>query len=230
LEWVLLGERNIADKEIFAKFVKRRKHHVSENFTNGVSTLRIEDGDLTKLGLAITEKLYGVKAGDVIKLLVSGFDLPEGWQPWEEPGSKGKSVSDQLLATLKETTGIDDLDFDKDGDVGILFGSAITFVRAISDPLFVHIYSPILRDVEESPALYARLNDMNANEHLIRFVHRNGNIYGICDISASPYVSEHVAEAFKYFCSIADGMDSLLREEFGGHTTYTETMPSTVKH
>ena len=61
------------------------------------------------------------------------------------------------------------MNFDGDGDIGIRYGSALTFVRLADDPPYVYIYSPILQEVEESTNIFARLNDMNARETLMRF-------------------------------------------------------------
>ena len=141
-----------------------------------------------------------------------------------------ESLAQALLTTLKAETGISELNYDSDGDIGIRYGSAVAFVRLIGDPAHIRIYSPILNDVEESPGMFARLNDINANETLMRFYYQNGVIYGASDISAVPYVSAHVVQAFAYFCKIADGMDSLLQAEFGGRTVFIESMPSLMKH
>jgi hypothetical protein len=146
------------------------------------------------------------------------------------PDDNLEGLSQALLTTLKEETGISNLDYDSDGDIGIRYGSAIAFVRLIGDPLHIRIYSPILRDVEESPGIFARLNDINANETLMRFYYQNGVIYGASDISAVPYVNAHVVQILAHFCVIADGMDSLLQAEFGGRTTFIETMPNSMKH
>ena len=146
------------------------------------------------------------------------------------PDDNQEDISQALLTTLKEETGISELDYDNDGDIGVRYGSAVAFVRLIGDPAHIRIYSPILNDVEESPGMFARLNDINANETLMRFYYQNGVIYGASDISAVPYVSAHVVQAFAYFCKIADGMDSLLQAEFGGRTVFIESMPSSMKH
>lgn len=159
--------------------------------------------------------------------------LPDLGLKIEKPLQRTDSNEDlpqQLLATLKETTGISDLDFDSEGDIGLRYGSAVTFVRLLNDSLYVRIFSPILREVEECPGLFARLNDINANETLMRFIFRNGVIYCVADVSAVPFVSDHIAQAFVHFCAIADGMDSLLREEFGGQTAFDDSMPSSLKH
>jgi len=141
-----------------------------------------------------------------------------------------EGLAQALLTTLKAETGISELDYDSDGDIVIRYGSAVAFVRLIGDPAHIRIYSPILNDVEESPGMFARLNDINANETLMRFYFQNGVIYGASDISAVPYVSAHVVQTLAHFCVIADGMDSLLQAEFGGRTAFIESMPSLMKH
>ena len=159
--------------------------------------------------------------------------LPELGLMLEKPAPKIRkppNLSKLLLATLKKTTGISDLTFDDDGDISIRSGSALTFVGLIDDPPYVRIYSPILVDVEDNAAICGRLNDINATETLMRFIFRNGIIYSVADVSASPFVGAHVAQAFVHVCAIADGMDSLLQEEFGGQTAFVESMPSLMKH
>ena len=146
------------------------------------------------------------------------------------PDDTMEKLATLLLNTLKEETGISELDYDKDGDIGIGYGSAVVFIRLIGPPAYIHIYSPILREVDECPDLYARLNEINSNETLMRFYYKNGVIYAATNISAVPYESAHVLQAYAHFCVIADGMDSLLQAEFGGKIMFAETMPSLVKH
>jgi len=148
----------------------------------------------------------------------------------KQPGDDLPSLADALLATLQEETGISQLDFDSDGDIGIRCGSAAVFVRLISDPPRIRFYSPILRNVEETPVIYSKLNDFNANATLIRFFCQNGVIYGAADIAAVPYVDEHFIQTFVHFCEMVDGMERLLQAEFGGMTGFAESMPSLVKH
>lgn len=148
----------------------------------------------------------------------------------KQPGDDLASLAEALLSTLQEETGISQLDFDSDGDIGIRCGSAAVFVRLISDPPRIRFYSPILRNVEETPVIYSKLNDFNANATLIRFSYQNGHIFGAADIAAVPYVDEHVIQVFVHFCEMVDGMDGLLQDEFGGVTGFAELMPSLMRH
>ncbi len=136
----------------------------------------------------------------------------------------------QLLATLSAANGISDLSVDKDGDIGLRCGSALTFVRVIGEPTYIRIYARILRDVEETDGICSRLNDINANISLVRFVFQNGAIFAIADIGAEPFNAQQVVQAMSHFGSIADEMDSLLQGEFGGHTAFIDTMVSTSRH
>lgn len=135
--------------------------------------------------------------------------LPELGLQHEKPASHKDEQEDLpqlLLETLKSTTSIADLDYD-DGDIGVRCGSAVVFVRLTNDPPFVRIHSHLLRGVEQSEGLLARLNDMNANEIVMHFIYRNDTVYAVADVCAAPFVAEHVALVFDHFCAIADGID-----------------------
>lgn len=146
------------------------------------------------------------------------------------PADLPENLYQQLLRTLSAATGISDLAIDKDGDIGLRCGSALTFVRVIGEPTYIRIYARILRDVEETDGICSRLNDINANISLVRFVFQNGAIFAIADICAVPFNAQQVVQAMAHFGSIADEMDSLLQGEFGGHTAFIDTMVSTSKH
>lgn len=166
--------------------------------------------------------------GEWTALALPGLGLKQA-KP-KQPGDNLASLAEALLTTLKIETGIGKLDFDCDGDIGIRYGSAAVFVRLISDPPRIRFYSPILRNVEETPVIYSKLNDFNASATLIRFYYQNGLIYGAADIAAVPYVDKHVIQTFVHFCEMVDGMDSLLQAEFGGGTVFAESMPSLMRH
>ena len=144
--------------------------------------------------------------------------------------SEHEEVPQQLLAVLEAKTGLTNLEYDSEGDIGISYGSAVIFVRLIGNPLFVRFYSRILNDVEQADSILTRLNDMNAREPMVYFVARGDAIFAIADICAAPFVADHVFQAMPHFCSIVDGIDSLLQAEFGGQTALTESMPSSTRH
>jgi hypothetical protein len=75
LDWILLGERNIADQEAICQFARRKGHSVKRGQTNGVRYLRIEGDELAALGPDIAARLYGVNRTTDIGLLVDGFGV-----------------------------------------------------------------------------------------------------------------------------------------------------------
>jgi len=79
----------------------------------------------------------------------------------ETPRDDPARVRQTVRTVIREATGNDNADFDKDGDIPIRFGSAVAYVRVIDAPLFVRIFSPVLVNVEEDDALLRRLNDIN---------------------------------------------------------------------
>lgn len=135
-----------------------------------------------------------------------------------------------LLATMRKLTGIDDLKFDGDGDIGIRYGSVVAYLCLVGKPPHVHIFSPLVLDVEESPKLLERLNEINANLGALHVYLRDGIIFAVSDLPATPLVPEHLVGAAQAFFQIADGIDTLLQAEFGGRTTFAESMPSVLKH
>ena len=61
LDWVLLNPRNIADKEPLVEFIRQHGHSLAECALNGVSYLRVEDGNLTGLGIKIATEFYSFR-------------------------------------------------------------------------------------------------------------------------------------------------------------------------
>ena len=141
-----------------------------------------------------------------------------------------EDVSTLLLDTLKESTGISDLSYDEDGDIGILYGSTLTFIRLVNDAQHICFFSLILLDVEDDAEIYRHLNDINAEEKLIRFFYKDEAIFGVLDIFAVPYVGEHVVQAFEHFSTTVDRIGNQLQAVLGGQTSVTETQPNTLKH
>jgi hypothetical protein len=76
-EWVLLAPRNIEDKQRYLDFARRAGFAPKEMAMNGVSYLRVEDGDLARLCIDVITKMYGVSATKPVELLVEGFE----WGP-----------------------------------------------------------------------------------------------------------------------------------------------------
>lgn len=158
------------------------------------------------------------------------IEFPELGLKFDERELEDKDLSLQLLEAIRGAIGDSSLECDEDGDIGVRFGSALVFARPTHNNMFVSIFSQMLTDVQESPAVLSRLNEINSNEIMLRVFYREGVIYAVADIPAVPFVDVHVAEAFGYFSDAADRMGNILKAEFGGQTEFEENSQSNMLH
>ncbi len=76
LDWVLLGQTNISDKEKISAFASQRGHPMTERVMNDVHYLRTEGRDLDKLGTSIIVEYYGIPRDAKLDLITEGFEWP----------------------------------------------------------------------------------------------------------------------------------------------------------
>src|SRR5438045_1167519 len=76
LDWVLLGQTNIADREKVAAFAARLGYPMTEREMNNVRYLRVEGRDLDKLGTSIMVEFYGIPRNAELGLITEGFEWP----------------------------------------------------------------------------------------------------------------------------------------------------------
>lgn len=161
------------------------------------------------------------ETGKVFDLAALGLKAAQRKEQGNSPEDHSGSAA-RLLETLRKSSGIGDLDFDSDGDIALRYGSAVVYARVIGEPPLVHLFSFLLREVEEQPEIYVRLNELNGQSLQTRFYFREGSVYGMTELSAAPYIEAQVARSFERFCQVADTMGSLLQNEFGGRTAFVE--------
>jgi hypothetical protein len=167
----------------------------------------------------------------------NSFDRGGGALRWPKLGLRHESqaqsspdLAQQVLEAVRKESGIADVEYDKDGDIGLRFGSVLVWVRLSGAPKHVLIHSALVNSVEESPALLARLNAMNAGMTHMHLFLRGDRIIAVADVQAEPFQPTHLAKALREFCQLADGMDDLLQAEFGGQSAFPQPAPSAVRH
>ena len=67
----------------------------------------------------------------------------------QEEGGGDQELTQLLLETIRETIGVSDIEYDEDGDIGIRYRSALSFVKLNYDGLFVNFFSQLLTDVQQ---------------------------------------------------------------------------------
>lgn len=75
-DWVLLNRRNIKDRDRFMAFAAAAGRRPVEKVLNGVSHLRLEDGDLVGFCRSVITRMYGLDPAQRIDMVVSGFHWP----------------------------------------------------------------------------------------------------------------------------------------------------------
>ena len=160
-------------------------------------------------------------------LLIEGLGLKRA-----ERGvpSDHATLSQQLLAAMREVTGIDDLEYDEDGDITVRYGSVMVFTCPLDKPPRILIHSPLVLGVSESLPLLARLNEFNIGASHMHFFFREGDIFAMADLPAVPLVARQLGGVLRLFCEMADGVFELLAAEFGGKIGYSSDMPSLLRH
>ena len=75
LDWVLLAQQNIEDRERFMDYVRRAGASVQEKEANGVRYLRATGAaNLIRVGQELLHGVYDVKPDDKLQLIITGFE------------------------------------------------------------------------------------------------------------------------------------------------------------
>jgi hypothetical protein len=143
--------------------------------------------------------------------------------------SNPQKIRQDLLSIIKKITGLTDLQYNQDGNIGIRSGSLLALIRYEEHPPSIRFHSPLVSGIEESPELHVRLNELNSGVGCMHFFYHNNRVIAVSDIPAAPFHAGHFLQTFKMFYEIADGVDELLAGEFGGKTAFAHTMPTTTK-
>lgn len=73
LDWVLLGGRNLADRDLVGALARHLGHEVQHLENNGVRYLRVEGPRIAELGLSILQEIYGIGESNEVRLLTHGI-------------------------------------------------------------------------------------------------------------------------------------------------------------
>jgi hypothetical protein len=76
LDWVLLGQPNLRDREQFVALARKRGHVVVEQPMEGGSYLRTEAAGLPELAAAVLREMYAVTPDTKLDLIPEGFAWP----------------------------------------------------------------------------------------------------------------------------------------------------------
>ena len=125
---------------------------------------------------------------------------------------QSKSLTEKVLEVFREVTGAADLKPEDDGEIAIRYGEIV--LRAFPLPNRVRLFSGLITDIEESPALLYKLNQLNIRQHGIRCVFHEKTVIAAFDLLANPFVPEHLTGEIREFAEVAEGLALELGAEF----------------
>ncbi len=141
--------------------------------------------------------------------------------------AKAEVIRPYLEKTMKELLGVDELVVWDDGVIPLRSGSAGVYVR-LAEPNnrpLVHVYSPLLGGVPQTPGLLQKLNQINATAYQARVFWVEDQVVVAVDLLAEALDKEELKAAVDLVSGFADRWDTELRAGFGGQTTFEEATP-----
>ena len=121
----------------------------------------------------------------------------------------------QLKDAMAELSGVRDLEYDADGDLGPINYKGVTaYLRVVEGSEFARIYVPLISDIESSPELLEKLNEFNSTCGYMHTCHLNQAAMAVTDIAVAPFVKGHFARGMGNFLQITNEIAEELRQQF----------------
>lgn len=132
--------------------------------------------------------------------------------------------------TVAEYLGTGEVHVGEDGTIPIRSGSTVVNVRLIqgrnaSHPI-LQVSSPLLSEIDPSPELLSKLNEVNANLTFVRAFWSNRQVVLAMELLAESLDRDQVAHAVSLVSLAGNVWDSELKTTFGGRTYFGEEPPA----
>ena len=131
--------------------------------------------------------------------------------------------------TLARYLGLEKVQVWEDGTIPIRAGSTVVNVRLVEgegDKPLLQVYSPLVHEIERTPALLERLNEMNTQMAFTRAFWANRQVILAMDLLAETLDEEQVSHACSYVSLAADHWDEALKKDFGGELFFDGERPA----
>lgn len=119
-------------------------------------------------------------------------------------------LAKSLLRTVREHTGLTDLDYDEDGVLRLDHGEVSFIIRLVNSPPMVEFCTPLVDGVRKNKAALELLNDLNRRCGATRFVLHQDSFAAVSDVPAIPFVAGHVTRRMDRFVQLVDGVGTFL--------------------
>ncbi len=117
---------------------------------------------------------------------------------------------------------------DDDGDIPLVRGEQVTYVRVLEDDEYVEVFSRVVHSVENLENAAVILAQLNRQWPTIKLILVEQSVLGVVRVDGAPFVAEHLLRALRSFAELAEASDELAEELAGNPFALPETPPSTT--
>jgi len=105
---------------------------------------------------------------------------------------------------------------DGDGDIPVVNGSAVVFVRVLEDMPVIWLFAELVRDVTDLERARFEVAVLNRDRDFAKFVLVDNRIRADVHLPAWPFVPLHLRHTLAMLCQLADAVDDDLAVRVGG--------------
>jgi T3SS (YopN, CesT) and YbjN peptide-binding chaperone 1/T3SS (YopN, CesT) and YbjN peptide-binding chaperone 3/TY-Chap C-terminal domain len=109
---------------------------------------------------------------------------------------------------------------DSDGDIPVVAGSALLFIRVLDDAPAIEIFSTIVRGITDLDAAAVAVAELNNGIRMIKFVLVEDVIIAVAHVAALPFAPQQLRGVLDYMSRVADGVDDGLVASVGGRRAF----------
>lgn len=145
-------------------------------------------------------------------------------------GKQEVSLPDMLLQAVRQASGVEDLEYDEDGDLCLRYGEIPLFVTLLEDVEAVRFCSPLASKLDASAGLLSRLNALNAEMADMHCVSVEGGVLAVSSLQWAGVKDGGFKRCLDRFAARAETIAIELRATFGGDAMLVEPDAGRVLH
>lgn len=226
----------ITEDGLFVAIVKPAGGELRSSQTAQLQTLGFQAGDAEYLGLKVQREAISELVAATVAALRDVFAVPHP-SFLDMPGTHESAEAERTLLTsngpvaitpasedefrklvdlwLHEMLG-EPARYDDRGDVPIRSGSAMVFVRTLTQSSAIEFFSPLLSGVDGSALNLERLNRANDRLAYAKLVWVSGHVIASARVFCRPFVRDLLTATLQMMVSLTDDLDDRLQAEVGG--------------
>lgn len=122
-----------------------------------------------------------------------------------DPALNMAELADRLLAVVRATTELPDLEFDSNGDILLSLQGKPLYIRLAGHPPMTRFFLPLMENVRTTRRLLDCLNQLNLSGGPSRYFIHKRNVCAVLDIPAWPLHADHVATSLARLSASMEG-------------------------